>query len=205
MPLRQLMLLAIFAAFVGCAKMETDESNGTQSENNPVATEPETVAGETTELTPQNTTIGFVGSHIVETPPDPEARSGTFKEFTGAAVVADGALQSLTVEIDVASLDTGNEKLDNHLKSADFFDVRENPRASFQSTNIAAGDGNLVIQGDLSLLKAVKPIEFEAEVSTEGGLELQAEFDIDRTEFGMNYGTDKLEKAVRLSVSVIAK
>lgn len=154
----------------------------------------------TVKLNPANTTIQFVGIHVGD---KPDPRTGTFGDFSGTAEVTDGALQSVSVEIDTASLETDIEKLTNHLKSPDFFNVNEHPKASFVSSKIEpAGDGKVTITGDLTLLGQTKTISFDAEVVTDEQLQLKAEFPIDRTEFGMDYGTDKVDKEVAMTVMI---
>ncbi|TWT58135.1 hypothetical protein KOR42_15060 [Thalassoglobus neptunius] len=158
------------------------------------------------ELTPENTTIEFVGSHVVEEKPDPEARHGKFQDFTGHAVVKDGQLESVQVDIETASLTTGNDKLDNHLKNADFFHVNQFPKAQFVSTTIeTADDGKHQVTGDLTLLETTKSVTFPATVKTEDGLTFNAEFTIDRTEYGINFDPSKVEKEVPITITVNAK
>ena len=61
------------------------------------------------------------------------------------------------------------------------------------------------IVGDLTLLGKTKSISFPASVkTTDGGLQLKSEFTIDRTDFGMDYGLDGVEKPVTLNVSIDA-
>ncbi|MEW4488884.1 YceI family protein [Thalassoglobus sp. JC818] len=158
------------------------------------------------ELTPENTTIEFVGSHVVEEKPDPEARHGKFQDFAGHAVVKEGELESIQVDIKTASLTTGNEKLDNHLKNADFFHVNQFPAAQFVSTTIENGeDGKHQMTGDLTLLETTKSVTFPATVKTEDGLTVNAEFTIDRTEFGINFDPTKVDKEVPITITVNAK
>ncbi|QDV22319.1 YceI family protein [Aureliella helgolandensis] len=167
---------------------------------------PEPAAAGGIQLTPDNTTIAFVGSHVSEEQPDPKARHGKFKKFVGSATVTDGKLVALQLEIETSSLDTEIDDLNSHLKNADFFDVNEHPKAKFTSTSIEeTEDGKATITGDLELLKAKKSITFPATLNTAEGLELSADFVIDRTEFGMTYGEGKVEKEVAMSVNVSAK
>lgn len=154
-------------------------------------------------LTPANTKIEFVGSHVVEKKPDPEARQGKFQKLSGTATVVDGKLRSVSVDIDTPSVSTGNTKLDAHLKSPDFFSVRQYPKASFTSTKIeATTTGKVKITGELKLLKETKEITFPATVNSKNGLSLKAEFVIDRSQFGMNYGVDKIDKNVEMTISI---
>ena len=156
-------------------------------------------------LTPENTTIEFVGSHVVEEKPDPNARHGKFAEFEGNAVVEGGLLKSISVEIQANSLDAGDPKLTAHLNNTDFFNTKEYPKILFQTTGIAPADGKLMVTGDLTMLETTKSITFPAKVLVnEGKLNLEAEFEIDRTEWGINFDPAKVEKTVTLSIKVDA-
>lgn len=156
-------------------------------------------------LTQENTKIVFVGTHS-GVKPDP--RTGGFEKFTGKVDVDTNtkSLKSVSVDIETASVWTEIPNLTNHLKSADFFDVREHPQAAFQSTSIKADDataGSVTITGNLTLHGATKEISFPAKFSiTDEGLTLTSKFSIDRTEFGMTFGADRVEKEVSLTVVI---
>ncbi|TWT38540.1 YceI family protein [Blastopirellula retiformator] len=151
-------------------------------------------------LTPENTLIQFVGTHSGD---KPDPRTGKFGEFSGVATLAEQNPREISVEIKTASLTTDIEKLTDHLKSVDFFNVREFPTATFKSTGIEATEpGMFKVTGDLTLLGETKSITFPAKVA---GGEMTAEFMIDRTEFGMTYGDGKVEKEVAMTISVKAK
>lgn len=154
-------------------------------------------------LTPANTKIQFVGTHSGD---KPDPRTGTFEKFSGEAKVdeASGSLASIAVDIDVASIATFDQKLTDHLKSPDFFNANEHPTAKFESTKIEAGaDGQTTITGKLTLLGVTKEISFPATASVQDGkLSLQAEFTIDRSEFGMTYGEGKVDYPVQMTVTV---
>lgn len=151
-------------------------------------------------LSAANTKVQFVGVHLGD---KPDPRTGSFSNITGTAKVDGGVLRSLTVEFDTASLTTEFDKLTDHLKSPDFFDVKQHPVATFVSTAIEVGaDGKSTVTGDLTLLGVTKSVSFPATITTEGGLKLNAQLSIDRTEFGMSYGSDKVEKMVALTVAI---
>src|SRR6185437_11990433 len=61
---------------------------------------------------------------------------GRFETFSGTITVAADGTPSVRAEIDVASLYTGNEQRDAHLRSADFFDVEHHPVATFTSASV---------------------------------------------------------------------
>ncbi|MBY0456893.1 MAG: YceI family protein, partial [Gemmataceae bacterium] len=83
-------------------------------------------------LTGDNTTVTFVGKK-----PDGK-HTGGFKKLTGTATVPDGDLTKMTVEVTIEtdSLYSDDEKLTGHLKNADFFDVKNHPKATFKSTKV---------------------------------------------------------------------
>ena len=155
-------------------------------------------------LTPENTKIIFVGTHVGD---KPDPRTGGFKEFSGEAVIDESskALKSVTVDIDTASLWTQHAKLTEHLNSPDFFETREHPKAKFVAKSIAPGrdPGTFTITGDLTLLATTKEIEVPATVSIgDSGLSIKADFKIDRTQFGMDRLQQGVEKEVALTVVV---
>jgi polyisoprenoid-binding protein YceI len=83
---------------------------------------------------------------------------GTFETFSGAITVAPNGAPSVTAEIDVASLNTGNEQRDNHVKSADFFDVQRYPVATFTSTSVRPSGEAYLLDGNLTLKGVAKPV-----------------------------------------------
>jgi polyisoprenoid-binding protein YceI len=152
-------------------------------------------------LSPQNTTIEFVCAHVG---PRPDPRKGNFGKFTGTARIdpATKTLQSVNIEIDTASLSTAIDRLTNHLKSPDFFDVRRFPTARFESTKIDAGSTGQ-ITGKLTMHGVTKEISFPATIQvTDAGLTVEASFSIDRSQFGMNYDPTKVENKVDLTVAI---
>jgi polyisoprenoid-binding protein YceI len=69
---------------------------------------------------------------------------------------------SVDVVIDAASIDTREPRRDDHLRSADFFDVAKFPTLAFKSTRIElAGDGKLRMTGDLTIRGVTRPVTFE--------------------------------------------
>lgn len=153
-------------------------------------------------LTGDNTKVTFVGKK-----PDGK-HSGGFANLTGSATVADGDLTKLTValDIDTDSLFSDDAKLTAHLKNADFFDVKNNPKATFKSTKVEKGDKGYTVTGDLTLLGKTKAVTFPATITATGDtLSVSAEFAIDRTVWGMTYGKGKIDDKVDLVIKVTAK
>lgn len=151
-----------------------------------------------------NSKITFVGTHSAPKPADP--RTGGFAKFTGKVTVdpATKALTAVTADIDTTSLFTAIPKLTDHLKTADFFEVREYPTAKFESTKVVPGkDGAATVTGKLTLHGKTQEISFPATVTvTADGVTLKSDFTINRSEFGMTYGKGAVEDKVSLSVVV---
>ena len=83
---------------------------------------------------------------------------GTFGTFSGAVTVAEDGTPSVSAEIDVASVHTGNEQRDAHLRAADFFDVESYPTATFVSTSVTADGDDYRLDGDFTLKGVTKPV-----------------------------------------------
>lgn len=92
---------------------------------------------------------------------------GKFRTFGGAAITDEsGALVRVTADIDPASLETGVEQRDVHLRSADFFDVQTHPVMRFESTSVAPlGDRHYRADGNLTMHGVAKPVSLEVELA----------------------------------------
>lgn len=76
---------------------------------------------------------------------------------------ADVSKSSVKAAIDLTGVDTGEDKRNNHLKSADFFDVASNPTATFTSTSVAKSGDNLTVNGNLTVHGVTKPVVLTVE------------------------------------------
>lgn len=124
--------------------------------------------------------------------------SGSFKSFSGTAVTteADFSDAKFTFEAEVASINTGNEQRDEHLKSAEFFDVAQYPKLSFESTSFVKKDEEeYTLAGNLTLHGITKPVTLEVEYNgemqdfygnTKAGFEIKGK--LNRKEFGLEWG-----------------
>jgi len=165
--------------------------------------QPAPLTGGTANISAENTKIEFVGTHSGD---KPDPRNGGFRKFSGKVAVDSqaNALKSIAVDIDTTSLYTPIPKLTDHLKTADFFEVREYPTARFESTKIAPGKGGSTqVTGKLTLHGVTKEIAFPVSTQiTPKGLTLVSQFTIDRSQFGMTYGAGKVDDKVTLNVVV---
>ncbi|SDS85304.1 YceI family protein [Paraoerskovia marina] len=72
---------------------------------------------------------------------------------------------SVTATLDAASVSTGDEGRDGHLRSADFWDAESNPTWTFTSTSVRADGDDYVIEGDLTINGTTRPVTLETEFS----------------------------------------
>ena len=109
-------------------------------------------------IDPVHSSIGFSVRHLMVS----KVR-GNFENFSGAIVVAEDGTPSVTAEIAVDSLHTGNEQRDAHLKAADFFEADKYPTATFVSTGVRADGDTYVLDGDFTLKGITKPVSLTLE------------------------------------------
>ncbi len=157
--------------------------------------------------------IGFVGSKVTG------SHTGDFKKWTGSVALAGGkaeggklefTVQTASVVADEASRNDWTPKLEEHLKSADFFDVAKFPTASFTSTEIKAGGsgGTHTVKGNLTLRGVTKVVTFPATLAIKGKeISGKTEFSINRKDFGLVYAgkaDDLIRDGVVLKIDVKA-
>jgi polyisoprenoid-binding protein YceI len=83
---------------------------------------------------------------------------GRFDRFSGAITVTEDGTPSVTAEVDVNSIDTGNEQREAHIKAPDFFDVAQFPTATFVSTAVRADGDDYVLDGGFTLKGVTRPV-----------------------------------------------
>jgi len=115
---------------------------------------------------------------------------GTAKALSGEAQIgADGEANG-TFVIDAGSFDTKNKKRDDHLRTADFFEVVKYPTISFTADSVrSTGSGRLEVDGKLTVHGRSQPVTLNAEVSGAGGnsATVTTEVEIDRSLFGLSW------------------
>jgi polyisoprenoid-binding protein YceI len=113
---------------------------------------------------------------------------GVFREYGGELKVGAGATAG-ELAIESASLDTRNDRRDEHLRSADFFDVERHPRVVFTATAITTRDGGVTVTGDLAIGSVRVPLAIPVNVehATGGGLCLEGETTVPRAAAGLDW------------------
>lgn len=137
---------------------------------------------------------------------------GRFNEFSGNLAVdeTDAANSMIELEVKAASVDTGNEKRDQHLRNPDFFNAKQFPVITFKSTEVKKVDEDtLEVTGDLGLHGVKKSVTVEVAITGKGKnqqgtalIGFETTFTIKRSEFGMDYGIGAVSDDIRITVSV---
>jgi polyisoprenoid-binding protein YceI len=167
---------------------------------------------------PSHTTVGFVVRHL-----GLSKVRGRFDGVTAQLTVGDDvATSSVSAEIDMSTVKTGNPDRDAHLTSSDFFNAETNPTMTFRSTSIqgSADSEEFTMTGDLTINGVTKQVELDVEFFGTsvfpGDQSVRAGFSatgtISRGDFGINFnapvGADKVmisdKVALDLDVQLIA-
>ena len=154
-----------------------------------IETVPGYLAG-TWAIDPVHTDVGFVVRHMVVA----KVR-GRFTKFEGQIVTGKNpADSSVTATIDLTSIDTGNQQRDDHIRSADFFEVETYPTMTYRSTGVRQDGNDLILDGQLTLKGVTKDVPLRLELNgfgpdayggTRAGFTATA--DINRRDFGVNF------------------
>ena len=167
--------------------------------------------------------IGFTGNGVGKNHP------GTFKVSEGKITVANGKVSAGTFTINIAGItltepaEMIQTKLKGHLLSPDFFDAAKYPTAKFEITKVTeyistgtdksvVAGANALVSGNLTLKDSTKNISFPAAITvSETEISAKANFNIDRTQWGMSYGNDKslkdkfISPEVNIAIDINAK
>jgi polyisoprenoid-binding protein YceI len=141
-------------------------------------------------IDPVHSEVGFSVRHMMVS----KVR-GRFTKFSGELVTAaDPQASSATAEIDLASIETGNEQRDGHLRSIDFFDVENHPLMTYRSTGLRRDGDRYVLDGELTLKGVTRNVPLALELNgfgpdayggTRAGFSATGE--INRQDFGVTW------------------
>ncbi len=147
------------------------------------------VAADTYNIDPAHTSVGFAVSHMVIS-----TVKGKFNEFTGTVALDNNAVQGAKGTIQTKSVDTGVERRDADLRSANFFDADKYPTITFQSKRAEKRGDETVRVGDFTMHGVTKelalPVVVKGPVKDPWGnsrVGLQAKAKLNRKEFGLLY------------------
>jgi len=142
-------------------------------------------------LDDSHTNIGFSARHLVVA-----KTRGRFAAFRGEVVVGEDPFDSrVDVEIDVASVDSRDDKRDDHLRSVDFFDAEAFPTITYHGHAVRpAAHGKYTVDGELTVRGVTRPVELTVEFhgavsdpwgGTRAGFSASAE--VNREDFGLTW------------------
>ncbi|BCJ27162.1 YceI family protein [Actinocatenispora sera] len=138
-----------------------------------------------------HTRVGFVVKHMMVS----KVR-GHFNDFDATITVADDPAQSgVTAAIKIASVSTGQQGRDDHLRTGDFFEAEKYPEMTFTSTGITGHRGDtFTLAGELTIKDVTRPVELKVELegvaTSPYGHQVfgfTASTEIDREAFGLTY------------------
>jgi polyisoprenoid-binding protein YceI len=154
-----------------------------------ITTVPGYVSG-TWVIDPVHSDVGFTVRHMMVS----KVR-GRFARFEGQIVTGENPADStVTASIDLTSIDTNNAQRDDHIRSADFFEVETYPTMTYTSTGVRQDGDDLILDGDLTLKGVTRPVPLRLELNgfgpdafggTRAGFTATAE--INRRDFGVNF------------------
>ncbi len=181
---------SIAAALTACDNPAKDKPQATVSSAEPLKPATSAMAAAsvaTYAIDPATSKVEWEASKVTR------KHQGSFGAFTGQVQVPDGKpeLAKITLTIEVASIKADEEKLTGHLKSPDFFDAAQFPKATFESTAITPGGAagaTHTITGNLTMHGQTKSITFPATVTFDAAhVTAKSEFVLKRKDFGIVY------------------
>ena len=146
-------------------------------------------AAETYTIDPAHSSVGFGVTHMVI-----NTVHGKFNDFSGSIGLDGAAIKEATGTIQAKSIDTGIERRDNHLRSADFFDVAKFPTITFQSKRAEKQGTETVLVGDFTMHGVTKelslPVTLKGPIKDSWGnsrIGLQGRAKLNRRDYGLKY------------------
>jgi len=147
-------------------------------------------AADTYNIDPAHSSVAFSVSHMVI-----NNVKGMFKDFTGTVVLDNNAIQEAKGTIQTKSVDTGVERRDGDLRSANFFEIEKYPTITFQSKRVEKKGGETLLIGDFTMHGVTKelslPVKLAGPIKDPFGntrIGLQAKTKLNRRDFGLTYG-----------------
>lgn len=135
---------------------------------------------------------------------------GAFKEISGTVTfdAADPSKSSVELTVPVESVDTRDDKRNQHLKSPDFFNAKQFPTITFKSNKIEGSGDTYKVSGDLTIHGVTKPITVDFKRGADGGGQGkttgggEARFTIKRSDFDMKFMVGPLGDDVSIILSL---
>lgn len=215
----QFVVVAIISLTMACSQAPVaDQAKTGEAQPTTDANTAATATGDKMAVDIAASTVAWIGTKPVG------QHNGTFKLKAGELTLNNGQLAGGKVVIDMNSLQvldgdaTTQGKLGGHLKSGDFFETDKHPESTFEITGVQAytapadatqkallEGATHTLTGNLTMKGVTKSVTFPAIVkATPEALLAQANFNINRTDWGLVYGNDKSlgDKFIRPEVNI---
>lgn len=207
--MKKITLLAACAALVlaSCA----GNPEGKKAETGDAVEHNEAIGGETFAVDTEASEVTWTGTKVTG------KHFGTVDMKSGYLLVDEGTITGGEFVFDMNTISSDDlegeykEKLEGHLKSDDFFAVENFPEATFSITQVTPGavEGEFSISGNLEIKGTSKNIKFDAttEESSETSLKANANFNIVRADWGVNYEgqpDDLISKEINFDITLVA-
>ena len=146
-------------------------------------------AADNYKIDPAHTSVGFSVRHM-----GVSNVKGHFDEFAGSVVLDNGSIKEATATIQVKSVNTGIEKRDNHLRTADFFEATKYPEITFKSRRVEKSGDQTILIGDFTMRGVTKelrlPVTVNGPIKDPQGnsrIGLEAKTTVNRKDYGMKF------------------
>ena len=146
-------------------------------------------AADNYKIDPAHSSVGFSVRHM-----GVSNVKGHFDSFTGSLVLDNSSIQEATATIEVKSVNTGIEKRDNHLRTADFFEAAKYPQITFKSKKVEKSGDQTILIGDFTMRGVTKELRLPVTVSgpvkdPQGNtrIGLEAKTMVNRKDYGMKF------------------
>ena len=143
------------------------------------------------EIDKAHSRVGFAVKHMVIS-----TVRGEFTDYSATILFDENDVTKSSIEgtINVASITTGNERRDNHLRSGDFFDAEQYPEIKFKSEKVVKTDDGYVMHGDLTIRDVTKKVDIPFKVTGiiddpwgNRRVGIEASLTINRFDFGVSW------------------
>lgn len=198
--MRTTLLLCAAGLVLGCGALESSDFDPSPARDLPE------VDGTAYDVDNEHTHVMFQVGHL-----GISRQYGRFGRVAGSFMLADDPAQSwVWIAMDPASVDTNVPARDKHIRSSDFFNVRQYPDLRFQSTAVApAGDGAYAVTGDLEFHGVTREITFDVAKTGEGEFGEYGErvafaggFTVDRFDYGIETYPDVVGREIQVDLVV---
>ncbi len=147
------------------------------------------VAADNYKIDPVHSSVGFSVRHM-----GVSNVKGHFDEFVGSLVLDNGSIKAASATIQVKSVNTGIERRDNHLRTADFFEVAKYPEILFKTKKVEKSGDQTILIGDFTMRGVTRELRLPVTVSgpvkdPQGNtrIGLEAKTTVNRKDYGMKF------------------